>query len=218
MKKLIFSVTTLILAMSFSYAQSKYQDALKNAVAALENAKTAKDYQRLSSDFEKLAGDPNTDWLAPYYAAYCNAKIGWLYKDGGDKIEPFAQKAEQHINTAITYIDSATQKKELSEIYAVMSMINRARVFVNPMTYGRQYGPVAYNYIQKSKLANPQNPRAGWLEGWDKFSTPKMYGGDKAKAREILESAMNQLSAEKPAANYPHWGKAEIESLLNQLK
>ncbi len=218
MKKTITSIAALLLLIFCSYAQSSYKDRMMKVTASLEQAKTAKEFEKLAAQFETLSTSPEADWLAPYYAAYCNAKIGWLYQHDGDKIEPFANKAEKQIQTALSYLDSSEQKKEMSEVYTVLSMINRARVFINPMTYGPTNGPTAMQYYQKALQANESNPRANWLNGWDKFYTPKMFGGDRIKAKEILTNALAQWQNEKPGENYPHWGKTEIETLLQQLK
>ncbi|HXL54834.1 MAG TPA: hypothetical protein VN958_01170, partial [Chitinophagaceae bacterium] len=187
-------------------------------VAKLDKASTAKDYEQLANDFKNIADAQKTQWLPYYYAAFCNAKIGWFYQDDGDKIEPYADKAEEQIKKAQSLLDTSKQKKELSEVYCVLSMTNRARVFINPMTYGREYGPAAGQYTQLAKKANADNPRALYIEGWEKFSTPKMWGGDKKKAKELLTTAKQKLDSNTSSGIEPHWGKKEVEDLLKQLK
>ncbi|HVW60538.1 MAG TPA: hypothetical protein VHC48_10895, partial [Puia sp.] len=73
----------------------------------------------------------------------------------------------------------------------------------------------AARYIQMAKAANPDNPRALYLEGWEKYYTPKMWGGDKVKAKEILQTARQKFG--NPAdgeAGMPHWGRPDVEDLL----
>ncbi|HTE26166.1 hypothetical protein [Flavitalea sp.] len=218
MKQILLAMFVFLAIAFAGLGQTNYQEGLKNATAELQKAKSVKDFEKLAVQFEKLATQPNADWLAPYYAAFCNAKIGWLYQNDGDRIEPYADKAEKQIQNALTFLDSTSQKTEISEVYAVLSMINRSRVFISPMTYGRKYGPAAMQYYQQAQKINPANPRANWLDGWEKFSAPKMFGGDKVKAKQILENALAQWNNEKPKTNYPHWGKDEIEDLLHQLR
>lgn len=210
-----------IILLAFSVMQAQAQNttdpSLKAATEKLNKATTAKEYQQLAGEFVTIAEANSGQWLPWYYAAYCNAKTGWLYKEDGEKIEPFADKADVQIKKAKALLDSSTQQKELSEVYCVMSMANRARVFINPMTYGRQYGPAAGKYTQLARALNPENPRALWLEGWEKYSTPKMWGGDKKKAKELLQQSVQLLSAEQAVNNYPHWGKQDAEALLKDL-
>jgi hypothetical protein len=217
MKRVISSAVAILIVFAV-HSQNNNEQQLQDVVARLSKASTAKDFIQLAKDFEKLATSQNGKWLSYYYAAYCNAKIGWLYQDQGESIEPYADKAETQINTALLYLDTAAQKKELSEVYCVMSMANRARAFINPVTYGPKFGTAAFQFLQKARNANPDNPRALYLDGWEKFSAPKMWGGDKKKAKELLETALKQLNAENAPGNYPHWGKNDIEGLLKKLK
>ncbi len=195
-------------------AQTISENQVKASVSRLDHATTIKDYQQLASDFEREAGTLKIQWLPYYYAAYCNAKTGWLNEEDPDNIEPFANKAEEQIRKAQSLLDTASQKKELSEIYCVLSMLNRARVFMNPSTYGPKYGPAASNFIRLALKLNPENPRALFLEGWEKYTTPKMWGGDKAKAKELLETARQKLNGESSSGVNPHWGRKDVDGIL----
>ena len=219
MKKAIFLLATTLIMYVTTHAQEAYTQQLQTTVTRLDKATTARDYQQLANDFLRIAEIRKTQWLPYYYAAFCNSKVGWLKQnDDPDNIEPFANKAEQEINTAESLIDTVKQQKELSEIYCIKMMLNQARVFINPQTYGPKYGPDAFNYTQLSKKANADNPRMLYLLGWQKFATPKMFGGDKALAKQLLIEAKQKLSTESPTSVDPHWGKNEADGLLKQLK
>src|SRR5690349_4954865 len=114
MKKVILSLLTVFTIVSAGFAQTNTDQQLTSTVAKLQTAEKPKDYILLASEFEQLAGN-SKNWLPHYYAAFCNAKIGWLYQDDGERIEPFADKAEQHAKAALALLDTAKQKKELSE-------------------------------------------------------------------------------------------------------
>jgi hypothetical protein len=211
MKKALVSIAVALALHVSATAQQ-----LQPAIDQLDKAVSDKDYQTLATQFEQVANSEPNNWLPWYYAAYCNAKTGWLYHDDGERIEPFADKAEKQIAKALSLLDTSKQKNELSEVYVVMSMVNRDRVYINPMTMGRKYGPDAGKYVQLALKHNPSNARALWLYGWEKYATPKMWGGDKKKAKELLTQAKQQLSTQGAGSN-PHWGKAETEELLQKL-
>jgi hypothetical protein len=97
-------------------------------------------------------------------------------------------------------------------------MVNRARVFINPMSNGKKYGPIAQRYIQKSMQMNSENPRANYLTAWEKYYTPKLWGGDKTKAKELLDLALTQLENKPTSIIYPHWGITECNEILSQFK
>jgi hypothetical protein len=218
MKKTILIIAATIMMYAVTQAQDAYIQQMQIQVAKLDNAGIVKDYQQLANDFLRIAEAQKTQWLPYYYAAFCNAKVGWLKQDDPDNIEPFADKAEGEIKKAQSLLDTAKQKNELSEVYCVFSMTNRARVFINPQTYGRQYGPAASQYARLAEKINPDNPRALYLDGWEKFSTPKMWGGDKTKAKELLQTAKQKLVSNPSTGFEPHWGKEEVEDILKQIK
>ncbi|HEY8896487.1 MAG TPA: hypothetical protein VIM79_16790 [Niastella sp.] len=212
MKQLIILIVTVFVLKASARSQN-----LQPYASQLDYAGSAVTYQQLAEQFGKLANDHPANWLLWYYAAFCNAKTGWLLQDDGDRIEPFADKADQQIAMALSLLDTTKQRKELSEVYVIMSMTNRARVFINPMTYGRKYGPVASRYNQLALQTNPNNGRALYLAGWEKYSTPKLWGGDKQKAKELLQQASGKLNAQASDDN-PRWGKRETDELLAKLK
>lgn len=217
MKKKILIIASIFMMCASAHAQDPYTQQMQHQVNKLDNANTIKDYEQLASNFLRIGQIEKTKWLPYYYAAFCNAKAGWLKQNDPDNIEPFANKADEEIKQAQKLSDTANQN-ELSELYCVVSMINRARVFMNPATYGRQYGPVASHYTKLAVKENPDNPRALYLDGWEKFSTPKLWGGDKIKAKELLETAKQKLESNATTGIEPHWGKKEVEDLLTQLK
>lgn len=219
MKKTIFLFASAVLICASASAQDAVSVQFQGDVAKLDNAQDVHDYQELANDFIRIADQKKTDWLPYYYAAFCNAEIGWLKQDKDpDNIEPFADKADEQIKKAQSLLDTASQKKELSEVYCIKSMINRARVFINPMTYGRKYGPSASQYTQLALKLNPDNARALYLAGWEKYATPKMWGGDKQKAKEILQEAQQKSTGDPSSGTAVRWGKKEINGLLKQIK
>jgi hypothetical protein len=72
--------------------------------------------------------------------------------------------------------------------------------------------------IQKAKQLNPDNPRMLYLLGWQKFATPKMWGGDKTLAKQLLTQAKEKLAAESSNTVEPHWGIKEVDEILKQIK
>jgi len=217
MKKTIVLLVTAFLVTSGLKSQSPSPGLMESYVSRLDKSSSITDYQQLANDFLRFARAQKTGWLPYYYAAYCNAKIGWLMQENPDNIDFFADKAEEEIKKAQSLLDSDSQKKEMSEVCTIYQMLNQARVFINPATYGPKYGPAANRYLNLALAMNPDNPRAGYLAGWEKYATPKMWGGDKVKAKELLESAKKKLEAESDATLSPHWGKEEVEELLRKM-
>lgn len=212
MKKTFLSLLLLLSFSAFVMAQS-----LQEAVHKLDNAASVKDYEALEKTFVALAGQQPQSWLPWYYAAFCNAKIGFLYQEDGDKIEPYSVKGEEQISRAQSLLDSTKQQQQLSEVLTVMGMVYRTKVFINPMSYGRKYGMLSDQRLQQALQLSPENPRALYLRAWVKYYTPKMWGGDKQLAKELAQKSVALLAKDKAGEN-PHWGKVEDEALLSKFK
>jgi hypothetical protein len=216
MKKKILLIGATVFLFGLSHAQTGYTSQMQTAVTKLNKAESETDYQQLADQFLQIASLQNKQWLPMYYAAFCHAKIGWLLQNDPDNIEQWAAKSLEEIRQAESMLDTANQKKELSEVYVVLSMANRSYVFINGATYGRKYGPVSARYIALAEQVNPDNPRALYLEGWQKYYTPKLWGGDKTKGKEILMLAKQKMNSQPTDGIEPHWGNKEIDAILNQ--
>jgi hypothetical protein len=214
MKKLVLSI--LVLAVFQLAVSAQGSDALQNAVTKLDQAKKAKDYEVLEKEFLAVA-EQQKSWLPYYYAAFCNAKVGFINQDDGESIEPYSIRGEEQVEKAKSMLDTVQQKKELSELFTVLSMVYRTKVFINPMTYGRKYGILSQQYRVKAQALDPENPRALYVQAWELYKTPKMWGGDKEAAKKLAERSLVLLQNVKADVN-PHWGKTENEELTGKIK
>lgn len=192
------------------------EEKLQTGVSTLDKARSVNDYYRLEAYFVRLAQAHPGSWLPWYYAAFCNAQIGFLYEKDGEKISPYANRGEQQIKKSLSLLDTARQKAELAEVYVVMNRIYQSKVFINPMTYGQKYGVLAQQCMQRAQQLSPENPRAIYLEAWFRYNAPKMYGGDKEKAKSLAGKAMKLLAASTGETTAPHWGERECRAILKK--
>jgi hypothetical protein len=211
MKRLITTIL-LICSVAFTFAQNgDYASQLEASVKKLDQAKSVSDFQGLEKTFVQLGNTKKTEWLPYYYAAFCNAKIGFLLQDDGEKIEPYSVRGEAQIKKSESLAKS--DSKALAEIYIVRAMIYRTKVFISPMTMGREFGPLSDQFLKKAQKLDAENPRAIYLDAWTKYYTPKLWGGDKDLAKELAAKAVQKLAGTTFSV-MPHWGKAESEVLL----
>jgi hypothetical protein len=97
MKKTLLFIAVIFLYGNLTQAQDNYSQQMRTAVAKLDQAVAVKDYQQLAAGFESIAQQGKTSWLPWYYAAFCNAKIGWLYQQDGDRLNLLQIKQENEI-------------------------------------------------------------------------------------------------------------------------
>ena len=222
MKKIIFS---LFAASFFGLAATaqideKYTQAMEQKVVAVDTLRKSADLIELSAAFERIAEAEKNQWLAYYYAAYCNATAGLLVGSGGDittakadKTDPYADKAEKQIKKA------EEMMKNNSEIFIVKKMVATLRMLGDPMNRYMTYGPEAQAMLDEAKKLDANNPRVYLLEGQDKFFTPQEFGGSKEEAKVLFEKSKQLFETFKPASTvHPNWGKGSLTYFLSQYK
>jgi hypothetical protein len=221
MKKTIFILSAILVA-SFSFAQmpDKFVKAMEAKIALIDSTHTAEGFTDLANAFERIADAEKNQWLAYYYAAYCNASAGLMAGAGGDimtakadKTDPYADKADKQIKKAEELM------KNNSEVYIVKKMIATLRMIGDPMNRYMTYGPEAQAMLDEAKKIDANNPRAYLLEGQDKFYTPEQFGGSKEEAKVLFEKAKQLFEAFKPGSTiHPNWGKGQVTYFLSQYK
>lgn len=211
MKKLLVSLSVLLLA-SPSFAQGdKYQKGMEKTIAMLDSAKSSDDYTSAAAAFERIGDAEKKQWLPYYYAAFANLMKG--FQDQKANKDEVATKAEEMIAKA-----EAIEPKN-SEIFVLKNMASTLHMLVDPSTRWQQYGAKGNEALATAKQLEPNNPRAYLMEGQGIFGMPVQFGGGKEKAKPIFEKSLALFEAQKPASSIaPHWGKASAERMLALCK
>ena len=221
MKKTIFILSALLVA-SFSFAQmpEKFVKAMEAKIGAVDTTTSVQGLTDLANAFERIADAEKNQWLAYYYAAYCNASAGTMAGAGGDMMAAKADKTDPYADKADKQIKKAEElAKSNSEIFIVKKMIATLRMIGDPMNRYMTYGPEAQAMLDEAKKLNPENPRVYVLEGQDKFYTPEQFGGSKEEAKVLFEKAQKLYDTFKPETSiHPAWGKNQVTYFLAQYK
>ena len=211
MKKSFF-LTSLILISLASFSQSdKYAAAMQKNIAAIDSGFRNPAYLlSLANNFERIAVAEKNQWLAYYYAAYCQVNNAFMEQDK-DKVDGIADKATDLIAKA----DSLSPKN--SEISCIRSMIASSHMMVNPMQRYMEYGPESNGNIDKAMEQDPTNPRPYLLKGQALKYTPEQFGGGCGVAKPVLQTALDKYATFKPASDLsPVWGKTRVEQLMKE--
>ena len=221
MKKTIF-ILSAILAAGISFAQmpDKFVKAMEAKMVAIDTTMSVQGLTDLANAFERIADAEKSQWLAYYYAAYCNASAGLMAGSGGDimvakadKTDPYADKAEAQIKKAEELM------KSNSEIFVVKKMIATLRMIGDPMNRYMTYGPEAQAALDEAKKLDANNPRVYLLEGQDKYFTPEQFGGSKEEAKVLFEKSKQLFETFKPSSTvHPNWGKGSVTYFLSLYK
>ena len=213
MKKLFLLAAVSFLA-TVTFAQSeKYVANMKSNIAAIDSSfKNPQNLLDLANKFERIATAEKTQWLAYYYAAFCQVNYSYQEKDKS-KVDAIADKATELIDKA-----DALQPNN-SEISCIKSMIASAHMMVNPMQRFQEYGPEASSYLDAAMQQDATNPRPEYLRGQGLKYTPEQFGGGCATAKPVLQSSLSKYNTFKPASEiHPTWGKQRVELLISECK
>ena len=213
MKKLFLLAAVSFLATA-TFAQSeKYLASMKANIAAIDSSfKNPQNLLDLANKFERIAIAEKSQWLAYYYAAFCQVNYTYMEKDK-TKVDAIADKATELIDKA-----DALQPNN-SEISCIKSMIASAHMMVNPMQRFQEYGPEAQSYLDAAMQQDATNPRPEYLKGQGLKYTPEQFGGGCATAKPVLQSSLAKYGTFKPASEiHPTWGKQRVELLLSECK
>jgi hypothetical protein len=207
MKHLALIAVTFI--SSFAISQNEmYTQKMQQNLQLLDSAKTPQDYQQVSAAFERVGDAENTQWLPYYYAAYAIVVNSFRQNDVS-KSDGFADQAQLLIDKA----DALDNNN--AEILCIKSMILSSRIMVDVMTRGAKYGPASSAFLQKAIAIDKTNPRPPLLLGQSLLYTPEFWGGGKAKAKPMLQTAVENFKTFKPASSlHPNWGTQLANTLL----
>jgi hypothetical protein len=208
---------SILLGMSLlSFAQSeRYQKAMEQHVPSVDTALSPDALLNLANTFQRIAEAEKDQWLPYYYAALC--QVTRAYMIGGETpaasvTDPIADVASQLLTKA------EALSGENSEVYCIKKMIASLRMMPDPMNRYMTYGPIAAQALEQAKKLDPENPRVYMLEAQDKFYTPEQYGGSKAEAKTLFETAKAKMETHKPASSiHPSWGRMTIDYFLSQF-
>ena len=196
----------LLLFCSVAYAQD-VEAMLTEKVKLLDKSYATKELQTLANDFEHLTTVAPTNWLVNYYVAYTNIRLA--DQSSGGSIDSYCNLAEKYIKIAEKQPDA-----DASEINALYAYLYSAKVKVNPMFRGAKYGKLSREYSERSIKENPKTPRPYLIRAIGIYFTPKVFGGGVAKAKPMLNKALEKFEHFTPKTpNHPHWGKGMAESI-----
>lgn len=213
MKKL-FILTMLVVAFQFTVsAQSdKYVDAMKSALKQYQEAKeNAEGLAAAEAKFERIAEAEKTQWLPYYYAALIKVTMSFNNM-GGDR-----DKVADEANELITKAE--VLEKNNSEILVIKSMIQTAKMIVDPQARFMKNGMEASRLLEEAKKADVTNPRPYMIQATNLKNTPEQYGGGCKSAKPLAEKAVELYAAFKAKNELaPNWGKEASEGIVAACK
>ncbi len=213
MKKTIL-LAAMAISVATAQAQQDYKGVLERAFLAFDTTMDMNVKLEQSNKLALITKKWDNEWVTHYYLAYAKTQLAYNDKEPAAKREAYLDEAEKEKQDAVTLL-----KKENDETYVLAAMIAHARMIIDPMNRWQKYGQLFQQNLESAKEANPDNPRMYYLQGVNKFYTPKQFGGGKKAAQPYLEKADGLYTKEAGKdISQPHWGKGKNAYFLAQTK
>ena len=212
--KTIVLTTILFLGSLASIAQDIYQQKMGEAMQTYAKVSNVAEYKAAAANFERIANVETDKWLPLYYQAQCYIMMSFSDNEANQ------DEKDAYLAVSRPLIDRMIEiAPEESEVYALEALYYTAKLVINPMTRGAEYGALTNTSIQKSLAIDSNNPRALQLELSNKVGTANFFGKDItpycAEAEALLT---NWDKYEIRGPFYPTWGKDQVESILKNCE
>lgn len=208
MKTILFNFLFALLAVSGFSQSADYYQAMGESLGKYANCKTADDFRELGNQFERIAKAENSQWLPLYYHANCNIIAAFMESDPAKK-DAILDMAEKSLNQMLELVPAE------SEVFALQASYYTARLVVNPMERGQQFGMLSGQAIGQAMALDPTNPRARLIKLQNDMGTAQFYGKDtRVYCEEALQLLDDWDNFTPQSQLHPHWGKGQLAAIV----
>lgn len=201
MKKIITFI--LLLCISFTYAQSKYEKGMTKAFELWKNKKN----NDASLLFERIAKAEKENWLPYYYVASVEILSSFGIKDEA-VLNAKLKKAQEYLDEA----SSLSQNNP--EIIINQALLNTAYIAFDGQKYGMTLSMKNSALYKQALTLAPNNPRVilGKAE-WD-MGSAKYFGQSITPYCKDVEKSIALFEKEKLPKFYPSYGMDRAKQIL----
>lgn len=207
MKTLTLLTLMTIFATGASAQDSKYDDAMRQALGKMSSAETSKEMRDVSNQFDRLSMmNPDSLWPV-YYSALVLINGSWQIDD------PTARDAM--LDTALEHIDLADKlSPNNSEVETLRGYALMAKMVVDPQSRGQSYSPRIMNSYGKALKMDPSNPRTYAMMARMEMGSSQFFGTSLDGACDKAYHALSLFESEKPQGYAPKWGRPTADEVL----
>lgn len=210
MRTLTALLFAIIMNPVFSYSESTYEKAMKDALDGLNQAATIDDFRQSANQFDRIGDIEKEEWLPQYHAAYAKVMMASIQED--------PQKKDPYLDAAQLNLDAIEKlEHDESERLALEGFLIMIRMSVS-IDRGMELGMDCGMILNQAYTLNNQNPRAVLMLGQFKFGSAQYMGQDTSESCAMFEESMKLLEQsenEETEPFQPVWGK-NLAQILNQ--
>lgn len=192
---------------------NEFTQVMGETLKQYSTCKTIDDFQTVGNRFALIASNEQTQWLPLYYHAHCYIIMSFIDQPDAIKKDNYLDIAEKSIKKMIELVP------EESEVYALQSFLYLARLVIDPMARGLQYGPLSLQTAGIALGLDSGNPRAKLIKLQSEIGTARFFGKD---AKEFCPQAIaliaNWDNYQTKSPLHPKWGKNQVEKIVEGCK
>jgi len=213
MKTKILFIAILLMSLTGMSQSKEFAGAMGQALGQYASCKTIEDFQALGNRFGLIANAEKGEWLPLYYRAHCYIMMSFMEPTDAAKKDNYLDEAEKSITKMIELAP-----KE-SEVYALQSLLYSARLVVNPMERGQEYGALSGQAVGTALGLDANNPRAKFIKLRNDMGTAQFFGKDiKEYCPQASELLANWDNYKLRSPLYPAWGKDQVAEIVKGCK
>lgn len=215
MKNLIILLSVFACSVVFAQAQTERFDAAMTGIVNQINAVDGPvDWQEISNKLERIAQAEPEQWLPQYYLGYASLELALAAMQAGNstKVAELVHRSENFLAQA------RTLTADNSELKCLEGYVYQGYLWIDPMTNGPKYSPLAHQAYGMAAAMDATNPRPAALQGMLILYTPEFFGGGAEKALPLLQKAQGQFVAEGTIDKgiLPQWGATSNNWMLEK--
>ncbi len=211
MKTTILTLAITLISLT-GFSQAQFQQKMSESIDQYGKCKSVEDFQKMANQFKMISNIEKEEWLPLYYHAHAYIIMSFMSQDDASHKDALLVEAETSINRMLELAPNEV------EVIALNAFYYTAKLVIDPMNRGQEYGMLFGQTIGKALAMEPNNPRARYMKLAEDIGSSSFYGKDPADYRDALESLLADWDNYKPKSPiHPNWGKSQVEGLLRQV-
>lgn len=212
MKTTILTIVIAFLGITGFSQNEQFHQKMGEVLQQYAKCQSIEDYQQSANQFKMIANVEQSEWLPLYYHAHAYIIMSFMSQEDAETKDALLAESDKSIKKMLAIVPNEVEAVALNAFYLT------AKLVIDPMNRGPQYGMFFAQTIGKAQAMDPTNPRVRYLKLANDIGSAGFFGKDPAEYKGDAESILKEWDTyiiKSPI--HPNWGKNLVDSLLRQV-